>query len=265
MESDALALASSTYEALGNAPKAVELVRSAIIASPRNPQYYLDFALLCFNHSSFDVGVDMIDAGLKLVPDSSPLHLARGVLNVQRAKYLEAEADFAKASELDPAQNLASLARGLTLVQQDRLDSALETARQEVTKHPDDAFLHYLIAEVLAQKGASPGDAEFQQAVHEGERAVKLNPQFILAHDTLAGRYLKANRLQLAECHAREALRLMPSDQIALYHLIQTLRKSGDNQELPDLIKRLAQVRSDAREKEAEQNRYKIFELKPEK
>lgn len=263
MEPDALALASSAYETLGNTPKAVELLHAAIVASPSNPQYYLDFASLCFSHSSFDVGVDMIDAGLKLLPDSSSLYLARGVLNVQRAKYLEAETDFAKANQLNPAQSLASLAWGLTLVQQDKLESALETAGEEVKKRPDDAFLHYLIAEVLAQRGASPGNVEFQQALHEGEEAVRLNPQFVLAHDTLAGLYLKENRLQAAEHHAREALRLMPSDQIALYHLIQTLRKTGDNKELPDLVKGLAQLRSDAREKEAKQNRYKIFELKP--
>jgi tetratricopeptide (TPR) repeat protein len=263
IEADTLALASSAWESLGDTPKAVEMLRRAIVTSPRNPQYYLDFSSLCFNHSSFDVGVDMLTAGLTQLPESAPLYLARGVLNVQRAKYADAEADFAAAGRIDPNQNLAAAAQGLTLVQQDRLDSALQTARDESQKHPEDAFLHYLIAEILEQKGATPETAEFNQAITEGEQAVKLNPQFVLAHDALSGMYLKVGRIDLAEREAQTALRLSPSDQVALYHLIQALRKLGDQKELPQLVSRLAELRRDTREKEEQQNRYKIFEVKP--
>lgn len=236
-EPDALAPASSCHEALGNTPKAVEYLRSVIVASPRNPQYYLDFASLCFNHSSFVVGVEMINAGLMQLPRSAPLYLARRVLNVQQAKCSEAQADFAKANEIDPTQNVASLARGLTLIQQDNFDGALRMVRLESKKHPDDAFLHCSTAEILAEQGATPEVAEFQKAMREGKEAVKLNPQCVLAHDTLAGLFLKSNQIKLAEHHAREALHLLPSDHTALYHLIQALRKSDDKKELPDLAR----------------------------
>ena|SRR5258708_7949 len=99
--------------------------------------------------------------------------------------------------------------------------------------------------------------------IREGEQAVNLNPQFVLAHDTLAGLFLKSNQINLAEHHAREALRLLPSDQTALYHLIQALRRSDDKKEPPDLIKRLVELRRESREKETLQNRYKIFEVEP--
>jgi len=152
----------------------------------------------------------------------------------------------------------------LSLVQQDNLDAALDAARAELKKRPDDAFLHYLIAEILAQKGAAPGDTEFQQAIKEGERAVKLSSDFVLAHDTLAGLYLKSHQIRLSIHHSREALRLLPSDQSALYHLIQALRKSGQQQELPQLVKCLSELRQETRDKEALQNGYKIFETQPE-
>jgi len=184
---DVLSMTSAAQEALGDTPKAVELLRSAIVEAPRNPQHYVDFASLCFNHGSFQVGIDMIDEGVKLLPDSAPLYLARGVLYVQAARYPEAEADFDRANRLDPSQGIASLAQDLSLVQQDNLDGALDAAREELKKRTDDAFLHYLVAEILAQKGAAPGDAEFQQAIREAERVVKLRPEFVLAHDTLAG------------------------------------------------------------------------------
>ncbi len=261
---EVLSMASAAQEAVGDTPKAVELLRSAIVEEPRNPQHYVDFASLCFNHDSFQVGIGMIDQGLKLLPDAASLYLARGVLYVQAAKYPEAEADFDRANLLDPSQGIASLAQGLSLVQQDNLDAALDAAREELKKRSDDAFLHYLVAEILAQKGAAPGDAEFQQAIREGERAVKLRPEFVLAQDTLAGLYLKSNQIQLSIQHSRESLRLLPSDQIALYHLIQELRKSGQRQELPQLVKRVSELRQESRDKEALQSRYKIFETKPE-
>jgi len=64
--------------------------------------------------------------------------------------------------------------------------------------------------------------------------------------------------------HSRDYLRLLPCDQIDLYHLIQGLRKSGQRQELTQLVKRLSEIRQESRDKEALQNRYKIFETKPE-
>jgi tetratricopeptide (TPR) repeat protein len=71
----------------------------------------------------------------------------------------------------------------------------------------------------------APETPEFLQAIHEGEQAVKLRFNFVLAHDALAGLYLKSNQIELAKRHAQEALRLQPTDQVALYHLIQALRK----------------------------------------
>lgn len=100
-------------------------------------------------------------------------------------------------------------------------------------------------------------------AICESEQTVNLNPQLVLAHDTLAGLSLKSNQINLAEHYAREALRLLPSDQTSLYHLIQALRRSDDKKEPPDLITRLAELRRESREKEALENRYKIFEVEP--
>ena len=71
------------------------------------------------------------------------------------------------------------------------------------------------------------------------------------------------DQIQLSIHHAREALRLLPSDQVALYHLIQALRKSARQQELPQLVRRLSELRQETRDNEALQNRYKIFETQP--
>jgi len=51
-----------------------------------------------------------------------------------------------------------------------------------------------------------------------------------------------------------------PKDQAAVYHLIQAVRKTGDKAELPDLLKRLAQLRQEATKTEEQRNRYKLIE-----
>ena len=79
-DADILSLASEAYEAVGNTPKAVALLRQAIVLSPTTPGYYVSFAAICMDHDSFQVGIDMINAGLKGIPSDPSLYLSRGLL-----------------------------------------------------------------------------------------------------------------------------------------------------------------------------------------
>jgi tetratricopeptide (TPR) repeat protein len=90
-------LAAGVYEANGDTPNAVKILRDAIVKDPRNVSLYVDFANLAMNHQSFQAGIEMMNAGLKVQPEAAALYLARGVLYVQLASYEQAEADFQKA------------------------------------------------------------------------------------------------------------------------------------------------------------------------
>ena len=80
IDANVLALAASAYEADGNTPEAVRLLRQAIVANPHDINLYLDFANVSLDHQSFQVGVDMINVGLGAEPNAAPLYVARGVL-----------------------------------------------------------------------------------------------------------------------------------------------------------------------------------------
>jgi tetratricopeptide (TPR) repeat protein len=259
-ESRILQLASSAYEAAGDTPNAVRTLRQAIVTDPRNVDLYLDFANLSMDHQSFDVGVDVINSGLKLQPGAAALYVARGILDVQLAKFDEAEADFEKANVLDPAGSLGSVAQGLEAVQSNDPDRALTTVRAKLAKEPDDPYLLYLQAEVLTQKGVDPGTPGFAAALRSAKRAVALQPSLSAARDVLAKLYLQSGQNQLAieQCH--KALDTDPKDQTALYHLIQALRKTGVKNEIPELLKRLAELRAGSTKQESEHNRYKLVE-----
>jgi tetratricopeptide (TPR) repeat protein len=259
---DVLELAASAYEADGDTPEAVRILREAIISDPHNVNLYVDFANISLDHQSFQVGVDMINAGLQAEPKAAALYVARGILFVQLAQYDNAEADFEKANTIDPRQSLGSAAEGLAAVQQNDPVQALATVRAKLAKKPNDPFLLYLKAETLTQKGPDPGTAEFREAMDSAKKAVALQPSLGAAHDILAKLYLQRGNNELAAEQSRIALKTDPNDQTALYHLIQALRKSGRNSEVPELLKRLAELRSEATKEEAEHNRFKLVEDK---
>jgi tetratricopeptide (TPR) repeat protein len=262
----ALELISTAHEALGETPQAVAVLRQAVVLDPRNVNLYLDFASLSFTHQSFQVGIDMIDAGLTQAPDSGALYLARGVLYVQLAEYVKADADFDKAEGLDPNRALGSVARGLSQIQQNNLDQALVTVRSQLKVNAKDAFLQYVLAELLSRQGAQPGSSEFQQALDAGVEAVRLKPDFVLARDVLSRLYLQAGEVEKAIRECRLALRDDPSDEMALYRLIRAIQSSGRADaaaEVPALLKRFAALREEARQRQVQESKYQLVEDKP--
>jgi len=257
-----LDLAASAYEADRNTPEAVRLLHEAIVADPHNVNFYLDFADISLDHQSFLVGVDMINAGLNAEPKAAALYVARGVLYVQLAQYDKAEADFEKADELDPRQSLGSAAEGLAAVQENDPERALATVRSKLLKKPNDPFLLYLKADILTQRGPDPRSLQFREAMESAKKAIALRPSLASAHDVLAKLYLQAGQNEAAILQCRKALSIDPKDQTALYHLIQAQRKSGRTKDIPELLKRLADLRIEGTKEEAEHNRYRLVEDK---
>jgi tetratricopeptide (TPR) repeat protein len=257
---DVLDLASAAYEETGDTPRAVNLLRQAIVANPRKVKYYVDFAALSYKHESFQVGVEMVDAGLAQLPKAASLYIARGILYIQMGQSEKGQSDFEAANRLDPSQASAAVAEGLAQMQSSNLDQALRTVEAELKAHPNDAFLHYLKAEIISQGGPAAGSPEFNDAVKAASRAVQLQPDFPLAHNVLGSLYLQSGQNEKAVEQCRAVLRENPNDQIAMYHLLQALRKVNDPKgEVPALVKRLGELRGQSQQQEAATNRYKLY------
>ena len=260
-----LQLAASTHESLGETPAAVKLLRDAIVKDPRRTSLYVDFANVAFAHQSFQAGIEMMNSGLKLQPEAAPLHLARGVLYVQIGDFEKAEADFDKAEQLDSKDSAAGIAQGLVAEEkhQDDPDKALAVVRSKLAKTPNDAFLLYLESAIIQQKAPASGSPEFSRGMDAAKKAVKLRPSLANAHDVLANYYLQAEETEPAIAECRAALQQNPKDQTALYRLIVALRKADRKEEIPDLLRRLAQARQEATKQEAQNNRYKLVVTSP--
>lgn len=259
-DAETLELASKAYEETKDTPQAVSTLRQAILLDPGNTSLYLDFANLSFAHDSAQVGVNVVSDGIAMQPKAAPLYFARGVLYVQLAEYEKGQADFEKAYELDPTQSLSAAAQGLAAAQQNDLDRALASIQASLARKPNDPILLYLQADILSQKGADPGTPDFQTAMRSARQAVALQPTLGAARGVLAALYLKNGQYKDAIEQCRKALVSDPKDRTAVYHLIQALRKTGNNAEIPDLLKRLALLRQQSAKENSERYQYQLVE-----
>jgi tetratricopeptide (TPR) repeat protein len=257
---EALELASSAYEAAHDTDKAVNALRRAILLQPTNSGLYVDFANLSASHQSFQVGINVVNDGLALQPQSAPLYFARGMLYAQLSNFEKAQEDFATAYRLDPTQSLTTAAQGMLAVQQSDLSGALKTVEQKLAEKPNDAVLLYLRADILTQEGAEKGSDSFATALRSAKRAVTLNPRLAAAHAVLGKLYLQSDDYPNAISECRRSLDLNPKDQATLYRLIQALRKTEHNNEVPGLLKQLAELHEETTREEHDRNRYRLVE-----
>jgi tetratricopeptide (TPR) repeat protein len=262
---DAFRLASDAYEATGDTPKAVALLRQAIVLNPDEPGYYVAFTALCLNHESFQVGVDMLDIGIRHIPRSSSLYIARGLLYAQMAQYDNAEADFRTAEKLDATQGVSAYAMDLTDLQKNKPKEAIDHVRAQLRTHPRSALLHYLLAKLLWAQGNQAGSPAMAEAQKEASAAITLKPDLNEARDLLADIDIASSRYSDAEQQSRTALQNDPSDQTAVYHLIIALRHNHQEtaaSEIPALVKRLSALQQQSLDQETARKHFSLTESK---
>lgn len=254
----ALSLGARLAEETGDTPQAVALLHSAILLQPKNTENYLRFAEIAFNHKSFQVGIDMVNAGLTQLPDDARLYLARGVLEVQVSHFDEALADFKHAHQLKPQMSLAMDAIGIMQSQQHKATMSFDLLQREVKLHPDDSLLWYLYAEAISN--LYTGNDQLEKAIEAAKRSVSLDRGYAPAHDMLALLYLRSKQPLLAANEAEAALKIHPNDDTALYHEIMAYRRLGRNDKVQELVPVLEKLRA----QNAEQNAQQHYMLKEE-
>lgn len=260
---DVLSLASQAYEATDNTPQAAAVLRQAIVTNPTNPNYYTAFALICLDHLSYQVGIDMLNFGIQQIPGNSSLRVSRGMLYAQLGDYEKAEADFNAAERLDSAQSLSSYAMDLMELEKNHLELDPVKVREQLKTHPNSASLHFLLAKLL-EKDAAAGDQEARkEAIHAALAAVKLKPDFVQARDVLASLYISAGQFSLAKQQSELSLKRDPYDEPAIYHLISALRHStnaADREKLRALAKSLAEAQQKHRQQDLLRKGYKLLD-----
>lgn len=64
-EADGLSLLASAYEENKQTPEAINVLRRAVALYPRDERLYNDLAAICLEHNAIDIGLEVLDVGLK--------------------------------------------------------------------------------------------------------------------------------------------------------------------------------------------------------
>lgn len=243
--SQALVLGAQIAEDNGDTPHAIQWLRQAIVQDPTSINNYVMFATFAFNHRSSQVGIDMLDAGLKILPQAASLYLARGILLAQVSQPDVALKDLEEAHRLDPHLSFAADALGMMYSQQHQLEAALEFFRQHAKQAPNDPLVQYLYAEAISEK-PNCDEADYQEAIRAALRSVMLEPDYQPARDLLAKLYIQVDDPAAATKAADEALKRDPSDESALYQKILAYRSLGRRIEVGELVAQLQQLKKNA-------------------
>jgi tetratricopeptide (TPR) repeat protein len=264
-ESDVMSLAAAALEAAGQIPRAVSLLQQAIRMYPSEERHYVDLAVICLEHDAPDLAVEVLDAGLRNLPQSSRLHAMRGVVNGQLARFAQAEADFEKAAQLEPERAFGQVGLSVVLQRLGRDEEAAAKLREYLRRDPRDAGANWMLAQVLVRSGTAPGTPEFQEAREALERAVSSDPKLVPARTLLGKLHLQAGETEKAIRELERAIELDPVDRAAVYQLMVALRAAGREAELPRLLSRVRElIRKDAAQ-EQQTLRYRLVKAPPDR
>lgn len=259
-----LNLLAAAEEADHQTASAVAHLHEAIELAPRDPRNYLDLATISLVHRSYQVGIDVLNAGLRALPGDASLAVARGVLYAQTGHFDKAEADFQQAerngSNVETQRSAATVGMGIALMQTDHIDNAIALLHQRLAHEPTNPDLNFLLAIALQRKGMTPGSAAFQQAQTALQQALRQRPGFAAARDELSALELRAKEPEKAAEDALRAMQLEPENPSPVYHRMMALRQLGKTAEATTLARKLAQLQADAQKRELVNNRVRLVE-----
>jgi tetratricopeptide (TPR) repeat protein len=232
-------LVSEAYLKSGQIEKAYNALRTAIELEPGAEDNYVDLAGIYLDNANYELGLEIVDIGLKRLPDSYRLHLHRGLLVAHQGLSQESEKDFEIASRLSPSESLPYVALGLAWMERGDTAKAVEVLRARRKSNPNDFMLSYIFGVALSRSDAEPGD-ETKAAFEE---SVRLNPRFSPARAQLGKLLLRNGDVSGAVEQLEMAVKLDSENATAAYQLGQAYRRLGDTARAQEMLARVVKLR----------------------
>lgn len=241
-------LLSQAYEGNGQTIEAYNALRTATQIDPKDENNYLDLATLCVDHANYELGLEIVNIGIRNLPQSDRLYFQRGTLLAMTGQPSQAVKDFEVASRMSQ-NNLPAVARAIVLLELGETPKAVALLRQSATGSPNDYLVHYILGEALNRSGPAPASAEENEAVRALEKSVGLNPDFAASRAVLGKLLLRRNETDRAITELEKSLELDPKETSSLYQLALAHRKKGNLERAKELFAEVDRVKSEERDK----------------
>ncbi len=237
-------LLGQAYEKTDRVKEAYDALREATRLEPNTVEHYVDLAMICIDHQNFDLGIEIVDIGLKYRPDAPLLYLQRGVLFAMKGMIEQAANEFARASAVAPDDPVPYVAQAMTWMQTGQASKAVDVLRGRARMHANqkDAVIFYALGVALLRAGASPQDEGGTEATNAFATAVTLNPEFPQARAELGKLLVKRGQVDEAIPHLEKAVALDPDNAAPAYVLAQAYRKRGEMDRARELLAKVSTI-----------------------
>jgi tetratricopeptide (TPR) repeat protein len=233
-------LLAQAYIGDGQTQPALEAFQQAADLTPLNEKLYLFIADACMQKKSYELGLKVLNQGVRSLPQSPRLHYERALFLNNLERYDLARDDFETTKQLAPESEFAFLADGQEGLLEGNIPQAVRAGREGVRRFPDNYILLQVLGEALIHAGAAPGQPDFQEALAALEKSVALHPEYAQSQTALGKLYLMENSLDDAILHLEAARRLDPSETSVYSHLATAYRRKGEPQEAQKMLSILA-------------------------
>jgi protein O-mannosyl-transferase len=179
---------------------------------------------------------------LGIITSLALLTLLTGLTFHQSRMYADAETLYRVTLEKNPDCWMAHDNLGVILVEQGRLDEAIDHYREAVRLRPQNPQSHYDLGIAFRKEGQT------NDAILEYKRALQLRPDYQKAHNNLGNVLLQTGRVDEAASHFRSALELQPDYAEAHNNLGNALMQEQSVDEAISHYERALEIRPHYRE-----------------
>ena len=222
---------------------ALKTLQEAAKISPRNERLYLLVSQACLDEGLYDLGLHVLDVGMRNLADSPRLHFQRGLMYSQLDEADLANREFQLVQKLAPQSDIAHIAAAQQAFQSGQMQDVIRTAREGIRA----GYTHYLLltmlGEALLRAGATPATPpEFREAQEVLEKAVVERPGYSSAHIALGRVYLALDRVGDAVVQLESGRQLDPRNRAVYPPLASAYRRAGQSDKAQEALAALREL-----------------------
>ena len=228
------------YQAGNYFENAIPAMRLAIERDSRNEQYRFRYGMLLIAAKAPPAAVIRLREAVEEFPNSAKIWLGLGIAQYSDSKLTDAAQSLRKALSLEPRLMLAFTY--LAFIKNVEGDSVAAVAEFEraLAIEPDNAVLHYLLADTLLKIAAS----DIGRIEKHLRRAVEIDPDLGGAYLGLGRIYVRQKRFAEAAAALEKTIRLEPERTEAYYQLGQVyarLKRTDESRAVMEKFKKLSE------------------------
>jgi tetratricopeptide (TPR) repeat protein len=210
--------------------------------TPQDEKLYAFVADASTDHHDYEMGLQVVEAGIRQLPGSARLHYERGLFLARLDRMEEAKPEFDQAVKLAPGDYIASLAKVQRLMYDDDYSAATALLRDLIHAGHRDYQTLSLLGTVLLNTGAAPGEPDFLESQSVLEESANQHPNYSATQLALGKIYEMRSNFDEARDHLEFARRLEPANPAVYSHLAHVYRKLGDPEKAHSMEQELARL-----------------------